>query len=181
MRVVGDFNAWDGTQHVMRRLDDNGVWELFIPGLDPGTTYKFELLTAAGEWVQARRPDGAVHRRCRPPPHPWSGSPGSSGATAGGWITAPRTDPHNSPMSVYELHLGSWRPGLGYRELADQLIEYVHELGFTHVEFLPLAEHPFGGSWGYQVTGYYAPTSRFGHPDDFKLPRSTGCTRPASA
>ena len=71
-------------------------------------------------------------------------------------------------MSIYELHLGSWRPGLGYRELADQLIEYVHELGFTHVEFLPVAEHPFGGSWGYQVTGYYAPTSRFGHPDDFR-------------
>ncbi|MEO5919902.1 MAG: 1,4-alpha-glucan branching protein GlgB, partial [Pseudolysinimonas sp.] len=86
-----------------------------------------------------------------------------------GWMDhRAATDPHNSAMSVYELHIGSWRPGLGYRELADQLIEYVHELGFTHVEFLPVAEHPYGPSWGYQVTGYYAPTSRFGHPDDFK-------------
>ena len=75
-------------------------------------------------------------------------------------------DPHNSPTSVYELHVGSWRPGLSYRELADQLIDYLHDLGYTHVEFLPLAEHPYGPSWGYQVTGYYAPTSRFGHPDE---------------
>jgi 1,4-alpha-glucan branching enzyme len=78
------------------------------------------------------------------------------------------TDPHNSPMSIYEMHLGSWRPGLGYREVADQLVDYIHETGFTHVEFMPLAEHPFGGSWGYQVSGYYAPTSRYGHPDDLK-------------
>src|SRR5690606_15856070 len=85
------------------------------------------------------------------------------------WMTRrAQSDPHNGPMSVYELHVGSWRPGLDYRSLADELIEYVTELGFTHVEFMPLAEHPFGGSWGYQVTGYYAPTSRFGHPDDLK-------------
>ena len=79
-------------------------------------------------------------------------------------------DPHNSPMSVYEVHLGSWRLGLGYRELAKELVEYVKWLGFTHVEFMPVAEHPFGGSWGYQVTSYFAPTSRFGHPDEFRLP-----------
>ncbi len=167
VRVVGDFNSWDGTQHVMRRLDDNGVWELFIPGLRPGTTYKFELLTAAGEWVKRADP---MARYTQVPPDTAS-VVGQSWFEwgDGAWMDRrAATDPHNSPMSVYELHIGSWRPGLGYRDLADQLIEYVHELGFTHVEFLPVAEHPYGPSWGYQVTGYYAPTSRFGHPDDFR-------------
>ncbi len=168
VRVVGDFNGWSGVGHAMRRLDDNGVWELFVPGLEPGATYKFELLTAAGEWVTRADP---MARHTEVPPatasrvvesrHEWHDST---------WLAQRAAhDPHQAAMSIYEMHLGSWRPGLGYRELADQLIEYVHELGFTHVEFLPVAEHPFGGSWGYQVTGYYAPTSRFGHPDDFKF------------
>ncbi|CAN5382730.1 1,4-alpha-glucan branching protein GlgB [soil metagenome] len=166
-RVIGDFNGWDGTRHAMRRLDDNGVWELFVPGLEPGTTYKFEMLTAAGEWVQRADP---MARYTQTPPETASvvGQTLYEWGDAAWLDTRTATDPHNSPMSVYELHIGSWRPGLGYRELADQLIDYLHELDFTHVEFLPVAEHPYGPSWGYQVTGYYAPTSRFGHPDDFK-------------
>jgi 1,4-alpha-glucan branching enzyme len=166
-RVIGDFNNWDGTQHAMRRLDDNGVWELFIPGLMPGTAYKFELLTAGGEWVKRADP---MARYTEVPPATAS----VVGQTLYVWgdaewmTTRARTDPHNAAMSVYEMHIGSWRPGLSYRELADQLIDYLRELAYTHVEFLPVAEHPFGGSWGYQVTGYYAPTSRFGHPDDFR-------------
>jgi len=167
VRVVGDFNGWFGDRHAMRRLDDNGVWEIFIPEASPGTVYKFELLTQSGEWVTRADP---MARFTEVPP--------STGSKVGeslfawedkAWIdTRASTDALNSAMSIYELHVGSWRPGLGYRELADPLIEYVRELGFTHVEFMPLAEHPFGGSWGYQVTGYFAPTSRFGHPDDLK-------------
>ena len=167
VRVVGDFNGWFGDRHAMRRLDDNGVWEIFIPEASPGSVYKFELLTQAGEWVTRADP---MARFTEVPP--------STGSKVGesvfawedkAWIdTRAKTDTLNSAMSIYELHVGSWRPGLGYRDLADPLIEYVRELGFTHVEFMPLAEHPFGGSWGYQVTGYFAPTSRFGHPDDLK-------------
>jgi 1,4-alpha-glucan branching enzyme len=166
-RVVGDFNGWNGAGHAMRRLDDNGVWEIFIPGLTPGNAYKFELRTAAGEWVSRADP---MARYTEVPPataskvgqtlYEWSDD---------AWLAERASkDPHNSAMSVYEMHVGSWRPGLGYRELADELIGYIHETGYTHVEFMPLAEHPFGGSWGYQVTGYYAPTSRFGHPDDLR-------------
>ncbi|HEY8914039.1 1,4-alpha-glucan branching protein GlgB [Lacisediminihabitans sp.] len=166
-RVLGDFNGWNGVGHAMRRLDDNGVWELFVPGLTPGTAYKFELRTAQGNWVTRADP---MARYTEVPPATAS----KVGQTLfewsdGDWLSARAArDPHNSPLSVYEIHLGSWRPGLGYRELADELIDYIHETGFTHVEFMPLAEHPFGGSWGYQVTGYFAPTSRFGHPDDLR-------------
>jgi 1,4-alpha-glucan branching enzyme len=167
VRVIGDFNDWNGVGHAMRRLDDSGIWELFVPGLGPNSGYKFELLTPAGEWVKRADP---MARYTEVPPATASRIGQSLFAWSdGGWMTRRATsDPHNSPMSVYELHVGSWRPGLGYRDLADQLIEYLQQLGFTHVEFMPLAEHPFGGSWGYQVTGYYAPTSRFGHPDDLK-------------
>ncbi len=167
VRVVGDFNGWNGVGHAMRRLDDNGVWELFVPGLHPGTAYKFELLSQAGVWVTRADP---MARYTEVPPATAS-KVGQSLYTwdDGEWMTRrASTDPHNSPMSVYELHVGSWRPGLDYRALADELIGYLQQLGFTHVEFMPLAEHPFGGSWGYQVTGYFAPTSRFGHPDDLK-------------
>jgi 1,4-alpha-glucan branching enzyme len=166
-RVLGDFNQWNGVGHAMRRLDDNGVWELFIPGLGPGNAYKFELLTQANEWVTRADP---MARYSEVPPATAS----KVGESKYEWNDSAflkkraETDPHNSPMSVYEVHLGSWRPGLSYREIADQLIDYVKDLGFTHVEFMPLAEHPFGGSWGYQVTGYFAPTARFGHPDDLK-------------
>ncbi len=167
VRVVGDFNGWNGVGHAMRRLDDNGVWEIFLPALEPGSAYKFELLTQAGEWVTRADP---MARYTEVPPATAS-KVGQSLFTwsDGDWMTRrANTDPHNSPMSVYELHVGSWRPGLDYRSLADELIDYVRQLGFTHVEFMPLAEHPYGPSWGYQVTGYYAPTSRFGHGDDLK-------------
>ncbi|HOB57038.1 MAG TPA: 1,4-alpha-glucan branching protein GlgB, partial [Rhodoglobus sp.] len=167
VRVVGDFNGWNGVGHAMRRLDDNGVWEIFLPALEPGSAYKFELLTQAGEWVTRADP---MARYTEVPPATAS-KVGQSLFTwsDADWMTRrANTDPHNSPMSVYELHVGSWRPGLDYRSLADELIDYVRQLGFTHVEFMPLAEHPYGPSWGYQVTGYYAPTSRFGHGDDLK-------------
>jgi 1,4-alpha-glucan branching enzyme len=166
-RVVGDFNSWDGTQHAMRRLDDNGIWELFIPGLEPGTVYKFELLTADGRWVTRADP---MARFTEVPPKTGSKIEVSQFAWDDDeWMTRrAASDPHQGPISVYEVHLGSWRPGLDYRTMADDLIGHLEYTGFTHVEFLPLAEHPFGGSWGYQVTGYYAPTSRFGHPDDLK-------------
>jgi len=166
-RVVGDFNGWYGPRHAMRRLDDNGVWEIFIPGVQPGAAYKFELRTAGGDWVQRADP---MARYTEVPPLTASKVGHSQFAWSDdAWIEKrAATDPINAPMSVYELHLGSWRQGLSYRDAADQLIEYVSELGFTHVEFMPLAEHPFGGSWGYQVTGYFAPTSRYGHPDDLK-------------
>ncbi len=166
-RVIGDFNDWNGVGHAMRRLDDNGVWELFVPGLAPGSTYKFELLTGAGDWVKRADP---MARFTEVPPATASRVGHSEYIWGDGdWMTRrAQSDPHNGPLSVYELHVGSWRPGLDYRSLADELINYVQQLGFTHVEFMPLAEHPFGGSWGYQVTGYYAPTSRFGSPDDLK-------------
>lgn len=166
-RVVGDVNGWNGVGHAMRRLDDNGVWELFIPGLGPDSAYKFELRTPRGDWVLRADP---MARFTEVPPSTASRTGVSSYEwTDREWMTRRAgSDPHNGPMSVYEVHVGSWRPGLGYRALADELISYLQETGFTHVEFMPLAEHPFGGSWGYQVTGYYAPTSRFGHPDDLK-------------
>ncbi|MEX1079020.1 MAG: 1,4-alpha-glucan branching protein GlgB [Homoserinimonas sp.] len=164
-RVIGELNSWNGAGHAMRRLDGVGVWELFLPGITAGNVYKFELLTSAGEWVQRADP---MARYTEVPPATASVVGGTSYAWGDDQWMRSRVDVHDQPMSVYELHVGSWRPGLGYRELADQLIEYLQDLAFTHVEFMPLAEHPFGGSWGYQVTGYYAPTSRFGHPDDLR-------------
>ena len=167
VRVVGDFNHWQGHVHAMRSLGSSGVWELFIPGVHAGARYKFEILTPEGSLRQKADP---LAKGTEVPPatasvvvesnHSWSDRE---------WLQRrSQSDPHHGPMSIYEVHLGSWRPGLGYRELADQLTEYVLEMGFTHVELLPVAEHPFGGSWGYQVSSYYAPTSRFGHPDDFR-------------
>ncbi|WP_210480875.1 1,4-alpha-glucan branching protein GlgB [Naasia sp. SYSU D00948] len=167
VRVIGEFNRWDGTLHAMRRLDANGVWELFVPGLEPHTPYKFEILTAAGHWIEKADP---MAQYTEHPPATASvvGTSSYEWGDAEWMAKRASVDPHNQPMSIYEMHVASWRPGLGYRELADQLIEYLQETAYTHVEFLPLAEHPFGGSWGYQVTGYYAPTSRFGHPDDLR-------------
>ncbi len=167
VRVVGDFNDWNGILHAMRRLDEKGIWELFVPDVEPGTIYKYEILTPGGEWV--KRADPMARYTEVPPANASKVGVSSFEWSDAQWLERRATqDPHNRPMSIYEVHIGSWRPGLGYRELADELIEYVTGLGFTHVEFLPLAEHPFGGSWGYQVTGYYAPTARFGHPDDLK-------------
>ncbi|WP_137844929.1 1,4-alpha-glucan branching protein GlgB [Microbacterium sp. 2FI] len=167
VRVVGDFNGWDGQGHSMRSMGGSGVWELFVPALAAGATYKFELLSRRGAWVVKADP---MARYAEVPPATASVVVETSYAWHDGeWMSRrANSTPGTQPMSVYELHFGSWRPGLSYRDGADQLIDYVTAQGFTHVEFMPLAEHPFGGSWGYQVTGYYAPTSRFGHPDDLR-------------
>ncbi|WP_251449953.1 1,4-alpha-glucan branching protein GlgB [Microbacterium sp. Marseille-Q6648] len=167
-RIVGDFNGWDGSGHAMRSMGASGIWELFIPGVTAGQNYKFEFRTRHGHWVVKADP---MARFAEVPPATASVVVDDSSYRwqDDEWMTRrARSTPLSQPMSVYELHLGSWRPGLGYREAADAIVDYVTDLGFTHVEFLPLAEHPFGGSWGYQVTGYYAPTSRFGNPDDLR-------------
>ena len=167
VRVIGDFNHWDGRGHPMRSLGSSGVWELFLPGIGSGTVYKYEICG----------PDGTWHRKADPlaafaeiPPATASVvyQSGYRWADVEWMANRHQRDPLTAPMSVYEVHIGSWRPGLSYRELAGELVAYVLELGFTHVEFMPVAEHPFGGSWGYQVTSYYAPSARFGEPDDFR-------------
>ncbi|MET0842792.1 MAG: 1,4-alpha-glucan branching protein GlgB [Mycetocola sp.] len=167
VRVLGEFNGWDGRLHSLRNMGPTGVWELFVPGLEAGALYKFELLGANGNWVTRADP---MARFTEIPPATASvvGESRYEWADAGWMEHRAATNPHDAPMSIYEMHLGSWRPGLGYRDIADPLIEYLRALKFTHVEFMPLAEHPYGGSWGYQITGYFAPTSRFGHPDDLK-------------
>lgn len=167
VRVVGDFNYWQGAQHAMRSLGDSGVWELFVPGVTAGSRYKFEIVGADGTWRQKADP---MARGTEIPPATASVVVDSRFSWSDdAWLThRADTDPHTGPLSIYEVHLGSWRQGLSYRELATQLTDYVRQTGFTHVEFMPVAEHPFGGSWGYQVSSYYAPTSRFGHPDDLR-------------
>jgi 1,4-alpha-glucan branching enzyme len=173
--VVGDFNGWDGRVHPMRSLGPSGVWEMFLPAARRGDRYKFEIRARNGEILQKVDPFAFA---CEVPPqsaaivstleyewqdHQWmEGRPGFAC-----WLTG--------PMAVYEVHLGSWArvPEEGdryltYRELADRLIPYVKEMGYTHIELLPVMEHPYSGSWGYQVTGFFAPTSRFGTPQDFK-------------
>ncbi|MEU2261724.1 1,4-alpha-glucan branching enzyme [Streptomyces sp. NPDC019645] len=167
VRVVGDFNYWDGTACAMRSLGSSGVWELFLPGVGEGTLYKFEITRPDGSRTLRADP---MARRTEVPPanasvvteshHVWHDE---------AWMANRGARPvHEAPFSVYEVHLPSWRPGLTYRQLAEQLPPYVKDLGFTHVELMPVAEHPFGGSWGYQVTGFYAPTARMGTPDDFR-------------
>src|SRR6476469_2562406 len=167
VRVCGDFDGWDGRANPMRSLGSSGVWELFVPNLPPGTCYKFRILGPDGSWHEKADPMAfstevppATASRVTLSAHVWSDEDWIARRDATQWVSA--------PMSAYEVHLGSWRPGLGYRELATQLADYVQDNGFTHVELLPVAEHPFGGSWGYQVTSYYAPTARFGSPDDFR-------------
>ena len=167
VRVVGDFNHWRGTTHAMRSLGSSGVWELFVPGVGDGTAYKYEILGKDGHWRQKADP---MARRTEMPPQTASIVTESRYEWRDvEWMTRRESaEPHRSPMSVYEVHLGSWRPGLSYIDLSRELVAYVKELGFTHVELLPVMEHPFGGSWGYQVTSYYAPTSRFGSPDQLR-------------
>jgi 1,4-alpha-glucan branching enzyme len=168
VRVVGQFNHWDGTAFPMRSLGRAGVWELFIPGIGAGMTYKFEICGPDGIWRDKADPMARLAER--PPATASVVFESDFDWGDGDWLEhRAQTDVLTSPMSIYEVHLGSWRPGLSYTELADQLADYVTGLGFTHVEFLPVAEHPFGGSWGYQVTSYYAPSSRFGSPDDFRF------------
>ena len=168
VRVTGDFNFWDSRMHPMRSLGGSGVWEIFIPGIGEGTRYKYDICGPDGTWHTKADPMAALAQR---PPETASVVTQSRYQWGdAGWLAerAARDQLHQ-PMSVYEVHIGSWRPGLSYVHLADQLTRYVTEMGFTHVEFLPVAEHPFGGSWGYQVTSYYAPSARFGTPDEFRL------------
>ncbi|HET9717395.1 MAG TPA: 1,4-alpha-glucan branching protein GlgB [Pseudolabrys sp.] len=165
--VVGDFNFWDGRRHAMR-VRGNGYWEIFVPGARAGDKYKYEIVTPSGNLLlkadpvafgSEGRPATAsvvIDASSIPVPRPWRDNGNALDA----------------PMSIYEVHLGSWRRGnagqwLTYRELSEQLPAYAADLGFTHVEFLPVMEHPFDGSWGYQPTGLFAPTSRFGTPQDF--------------
>ncbi|MBW3611794.1 MAG: 1,4-alpha-glucan branching protein GlgB [Actinobacteria bacterium] len=174
VRVVGDFNGWDGRLHPMRSLGSSGVWELFVPGVGAGARYKFELLTQDGDLVL--KADPLAFATELPPATASVVNESSYEWGDAEWLEARRsTDPLHQPLSVYEVHLGSWRKvpedgdrSLTYRELAVELVDYVAEQGFTHVELLPVAEHPYDPSWGYQVTGYFAPTSRFGTPDDFR-------------
>jgi len=173
--VVGDFNSWDGRLHAMRALGSSGIWELFIPEIGDGARYKFEIRPKSGPPLLKADPfafrtevppatASVVHDLTR---FRWSDR---------GWLeTRLATDLARRPLAIYEVHLGSWRRvqtdgdrPLSYRELAQPLADYVIETGFTHVEFLPVGEHPFGGSWGYQVSGFYAPTARYGHPDDLR-------------
>ena len=182
--VVGDFNLWDGRRHQMQKLGDSGVFELFIPGLGKGTIYKYEVKTRSGDAMLKADPYG-TYTEMRPnnasivwdiDGYDWSDKI---------WMeNREKTQGKDRPMSIYEVHLGSWirkplaededgNPVVGsefynYRELAVRLAEYVREMGYTHVELLPVMEHPLDASWGYQVTGYYAPTSRYGTPEDFQ-------------
>ena len=171
--VVGDFNAWDGRRHVMRLHPGNGIWEIFIPGIGNGALYKYEITDSAGKLLPLKAdPFGTFHE---PPPgnssivfesdYQWHDDT---------WLNQRRSGPHlDAPTSIYEVHLGSWRRKddgsyLGYRDLANELVPYVADMGFTHIELLPVTEHPFDGSWGYQPIGMFAPTQRFGSPDDFR-------------
>ncbi|MDY6407266.1 MAG: 1,4-alpha-glucan branching protein GlgB [Pseudomonadota bacterium] len=175
--VVGLFNDWDGRRHMMRPRGSSGIWELFIPGMKEWDIYKYELIGAKGRLMPLKSDPFGFAFEMRPKTgslvfnkerYQWKDSD---------WLQNGRAKANalTSPISVYEVHLGSWRRNslennrwLTYREMAKELPEYIKQTGFTHVEFLPLAEYPFDGSWGYQITGLYAPTSRYGTPDDFK-------------
>lgn len=172
--VVGDFNRWDGRVHAMRNRGRSGIWELFIPGLSPHALYKFEL---------RQRDSGQILLKSDPYGRAFQKRPETASVIAPAsdyvwqddlWMRRRRShDWLHQPMSVYEVHLGSWRRHrngdyFSYRDMAEQLVPYVNDMGFTHIELLPLTEYPYDGSWGYQVTGYFAPSSRFGSIDDFK-------------
>ena len=172
--VIGDFCEWDGRLFPMRQMGSSGVFELFIPGVGPGLLYKYEIKTQDGDLrlkadpfaFAAEGPPGTASRVVAST-YPWDDAP---------WMSARATyDPTRAPMAIYEVHLGSWRRvpeeggrPLGYREIAPKLVDHVKRFGFTHIELLPVAEHPYGRSWGYQITGYYAPTASYGTPDDFR-------------
>jgi 1,4-alpha-glucan branching enzyme len=174
--VVGDFNSWDGRLHAMRSLGSTGIWELFLPGVGAGARYKYEILGPDGQLLLKADPY-ALETEVPPktasvvfePRHSWS-------ADDVAWLRERQEQQQlQRPVSIYEVHLGSWRlnplegnRSLSYLELADELCAYVKDMGFTHVELMPVMAHPFAGSWGYQVTGYYAPTPVFGSPDDFR-------------
>ncbi len=173
--VVGDFNRWDGRVHPMRLHPGNGIWEVFVPGVGHGARYKFELLDSAGNLLPLKAdPYGRSHEA----------PPGNASIVYSSryqwrdqnWMKGRNSEPPlDEPVSIYEVHLGSWRRNtdehnryLSYRELAEELVPYVQDMGYTHIELLPVTEHPFDGSWGYQPIGLFSPTQRFGEPDDFK-------------
>lgn len=172
--VVGDFNRWDGRCNPMRSLGSSGIWEIFIPGLKVGYLYKFEILNRHTHQILIKTDPYGQQFEFRPNTssivvkeknYTWNDSQWMSDRTTFDWL--------HTPIAIYEVHLGSWRRDnqgnfLNYRELADQLVDYVKTMGFTHIELLPITEHPLDASWGYQTTGYFAPTSRHGSPDDFR-------------
>ena len=172
--VVGEFNNWDGRVHPLRNLGSSGVWEIFLPGVGEGTLYKYEIRNTHGQIVLKTDPYGFFFEAApKNASIVWNTQKFQWNDQA--WLDRRRQqDSLRSPISIYEVHLGSWKKknaaeSLSYRELAPALIEHVRELGFTHVEFLPVAEHAYYPSWGYQVTGFYSPTNRFGTPDDFQF------------
>ena len=173
--VIGDFNGWDARRHPMRLLGQSGVWELFAPNCGVGSQYRYQILQADGQLQEKVDPFGlyfevdakvSASTVCDNSRFAWSDSE---------WIgQRERRDPRTQPMSIYEIHLGSWRKKTNgefysYHELAGPLVDYIHQMGFTHVEFLPVSEHAYYASWGYQVTGFYAPSSRYGTPEDFQF------------
>jgi len=166
--LIGDHNFWDRNSHQMHRIGSSGIWEIFVADIGAGTKYKFAVCGVEGRWVDHADP---MARATEIPPltasvveesnYLWNDS---------SWIEErAQFQPWRSAVSVYEVHLGSWKVGLSYKELATELVGYIQDQGFTHVEFLPVTEHPYGPSWGYQVTSFFAPTSRFGSPDEFKF------------
>ena len=173
--VIGDFNKWDGRRHPMRVLGSSGIWEIFIPGLKEGEIYKFEIKSKSSKYILVKADPYAFNFELRPRSasvvydinkHQWNDSEWMEIRSKKDWF--------KSPVSIYEVHLGSWmrlpeegNRWLTYRETADRLIGYVKDMGYTHIELLPVTEHPFDASWGYQTLGYFAPTSRYGTPEDF--------------
>jgi 1,4-alpha-glucan branching enzyme len=167
VRVIGDFNYWDGSAHPMRTLGSSGVWEIFIPGVVAGAAYKLRILDSHGSWLT--KADPMAFATQIPPANASVVTESEYVWGDSDWLNRRASlNPHLQPMTTYEVHLGSWRWGLDYQSLARELVDYVGAAGFTHVELMPVAEHPYGPSWGYQVTSYYAPTSRFGTPDQFR-------------
>ena len=166
--LIGDHNYWDRNAHQMHRIGSSGIWEIFVADISAGTKYKFAVCGIDGRWVDHADP---MARATEIPPltasvveetnYQWNDR---------AWIDQrSQFQPWCSAVSVYEVHLGSWKIGLSYKELAVELVDYIQQQGFTHVEFLPVTEHPYGPSWGYQVTSFFAPTSRFGSPDEFRF------------
>ena len=166
--LIGDHNYWDRNTHQMFRIGTSGIWEIFVADISAGTKYKFAICGIDGRWVDHADP---MARATEIPPLTASVVEESSYFwNDAAWVEKrSHFQSWRSAVSVYEVHLGSWKLGLNYRELATELVDYVKQQGFTHVEFLPVTEHPYGPSWGYQVTSFFAPTSRFGSPDDFKF------------
>ncbi|CAB4661757.1 MAG: 1,4-alpha-glucan branching protein GlgB [Actinobacteria bacterium] len=166
--LVCDANFWDRNTHKMVRIGSSGIWEIFIPDLGAGLRYKFAIHQKDGRWVDHADPL-AAHTETPPLTASVVFESGYNWKD-GTWLSErEKFEPWRQPVSIYEVHLGSWKLGLSYQELAHELIAYVTKHGFTHVEFLPVMEHPYGPSWGYQVTSFFAPTSRFGNPDDFRF------------